>query len=103
MITYTPPKKAKGLKTIENILCENGYLVVFSNIDDCTQHIETMYQRERFQRYIQIGSISFLDVLEIAHQYDMDVLIDINRKINSKCFMYAHKEKELKVVMLAQY
>ena len=85
---------------MEKILCEYGFLVVFSNIDDCTRHIREMQHRGILERYVQIGTIPFVDVLEIADQSNKDVLIDVNMERNSKCFMYAYKGKELKAVTL---
>ena len=85
---------------MEKILCEYGFLVVFSNIDDCTRHIQEMQHRGILERYVQIGTIPFVDVLEIADQYKKDVLIDVNEERSSKCFLYVHKNKELKAVIL---
>ena len=89
VLTFTPTIRVRGITNIGKILCEDGFLVVFSNIDDCT-------------RYVQIGTIPFVDVLEIADQHNKDVLIDVNQERNSKCFMYVHKSKELNAVILAQ-
>lgn len=100
MITFIPPKKVKGFTTIENILCEDGYLIVFSNLDDCTQYIQKIRYRAGFERYVQIVSVSFVDIVEIADQNHMNVLIDVDERRNSKCFMYAHKEKQLKAVIM---
>ena len=61
-----------------------------------------MQHRGMLDRYVQIGAIPFVDVLEIADQRNKDVLIDVDKERNSKCFMYAHKRKELKVVILEQ-
>ncbi|MBD5526473.1 MAG: hypothetical protein HDR04_19150 [Lachnospiraceae bacterium] len=102
VLTFTPTKRAREVTNIEKILCEDGFLVVFSNIDDCTRHIREMQHRGILERYVQIGTISFVDVLEIADQHKKDVLIDVNEERNSKCFMYTHKDKELKAVILEQ-
>lgn len=102
VLTFTPTKRARKVTNIEKILCEDGFLVVFSNIDDCTRHIREMQRRGILERYVQIGTIPFLDVLEIADRHNKDVLIDVDEERNSKCFMYAHKSKELKAVILEQ-
>ena len=52
------------------------------------------------ERYVQIKSIPFVDVLEIADQSNKDVLIDVDMEGNSKCFMYDYKGKAFKVVIL---
>lgn len=44
-----------------------------------------------------------MDVVEIADQHNVDVLIDAVGGINSKCFLYAHEEKKLKAVILCGY
>ena len=100
VLTFTPTKRVKGVTNIEKILCEYGFLVVFSNIDDCTRHIREMQHREILERYVQIGTIPFVNVLEIADQSNKDVLIDVGMERNSKCFMYAYKGKELRAVIL---
>ncbi|MBD5503320.1 MAG: hypothetical protein HDR09_06115 [Lachnospiraceae bacterium] len=102
VLTFTPTKRAREVTNIEKILCEDGFLVVFSNIDDCTRHIREMQHRGILERYVQIGTIPFVDVLEIADQHNKDVLIDVDEERNSMCFMYAHKSKELKAVILEQ-
>ena len=100
VLTFTPTKRARKVTNIEKILCEDGFLVVFSNIDDCTRHIHEMQHRGILERYVQIGTIPFLDVLEIADQHKKDVLIDVNEERSSKCFLYVHKSKDLKAVIL---
>ena len=100
VLTFTPTKRVKGVTNIEKILCEDGFLVVFSNIDDCIRHIREIQHRGILERYVQIGTIPFVDVLEIADQSNKDVLIDVDTERNSKCFMYAYKGKELKAVIL---
>ena len=102
VLTFTPTKRARKVTNIEKILCEDGFLVVFSNIDDCTRHIREMQHRGILERYVQIGTIPFVDVLEIADQHKKDVLIDVNEERSSKCFLYVHKSKELKAVILEQ-
>lgn len=102
VLTFTPTKRVRGVINIEKILCEDDYLVVFSNIDDCTRHIREMQHRGILERYVQIGTIPFVEVVEIADQYNKDALIDIVEERNSKCFMYAHRGKELKAVILEQ-
>ena len=100
VLTFTPTKMVKGVTNIEKILCEYGFLVVFSNIDDCTRHIREMQHRGILERYVQVGTIPFVDVLEIADQSNKDVLIDVDMEGNSKCFMYDYKGKAFKVVIL---
>lgn len=100
-ITFIPTKKMKGIRAIENLPSEFGYLIVFSNMDDCSRYIQKRQYGRGKQRYFQIIGISSMDVWEIADRYGMDVLIDVNEEVNSKCFMYTHKEGRLKAVVLA--
>ena len=62
VLTFIPPKRAKGLTTIEKVLCENGNLIVFTNMDDCTRYVEVLLTKWKFQGYVEIGYISFEDV-----------------------------------------
>lgn len=102
LITFIPSKKMKGIKTVEKLPCEFGYLIAFSNIDDCTQYIGEKQYRLKSRSYVNIISVPFMDICEIADRNDVDVLIDANGGINSKCFIYAHKEERLKAVIMAQ-
>lgn len=102
LITFIPSKKMKGIKTVEKLPCEFGYLIAFSNIDDCTQYIDEKQYRLKSRSYVNIISVPFMDICEIADRNDVDVLIDANGGINSKCFIYAHKEERLKAVIKAQ-
>jgi hypothetical protein len=101
LITFIPSKKMKGIKIVEELPCEWGYLIAFSNIDDCTQYIDEKRYRLKSQSYVQIISVPFMDICEIADRNDVDVLIDVNGGINSRCFIYAHREERLKAVIMA--
>lgn len=100
VITFTLPKRAKGLKMIEKVLCEDGALVVFTNLNDCTRHIQELQLRGRFQGMVEIGSIPFEDVLDIAHLHHRNILIDLNCRANTRCFLYEYKEQRIKAVIL---
>ena len=101
LITFIPSKKMKGIKLVEELPCGCGYLIAFSNIDDCTQYIDEKQYRLKSQSYVQIISVPFMDICEIADRNDVDVLIDVNGGINSRCFIYAHREERLKAVIMA--
>jgi len=101
IITFIPSKKMKGIRRVEGLPCEFGYLITFSNIDDCMQYIDEKQYGSKSRSYVQIISVSFMDICEIADRNDVDVLIDANGGINSKCFIYAHKEGRLKAVVMA--
>lgn len=100
VLTFIPPKRAKKLTTIEKVLCENGNLIVFTNMDDCTRHIQVLQFTGKFRGYVEIGYISFEDVLDIADQHGMNVLIDVNDEVNCKCLMYESGEQRLKAVIM---
>lgn len=102
LITFIPSKKMKGIKFVEELPCESGYLIAFSNIDDCTQYIDEKQYRLKSRSYVQIISVPFMDICDIADRNDVDVLIDANGGINSKCFIYAHREERLKAVIKAE-
>ena len=100
VITFIPPKRAKGITTIEKVLCENGNLIVFTNMEDCTRHIQVVQFKGKFRRYVEIGSIPFGNVLDIADRHGMNVLIDVNYEVNCKCLMYESGEQRLKAVIM---
>lgn len=100
VLTFIPPKRAKGLTTIEKVLCENGNLIVFTNLDDCTRHIQVLQFKEKFRGYVEIGYIPFEEVLDIADQHGMNVLIDVNDEVNRKCLLYEPEEQRLKAVIM---
>lgn len=102
LITFIPSKKMKGFKIVEELPCEWGYLIAFSNIDDCTQYIDEKQYRLKSRSYVQIISVPFMDICDIADRNDVDVLIDANGGINSKCFIYAHREERLRAVIMAE-
>ena len=101
VLTFIPPKKAKGLTIIEKVRCENESLIVFTNMDDCTQHIQVLQLKGKFRGYVEIGYILFEDVLDIVDQHGMNVFIDVSDIINSKCLMYESEEQRLKAVIMA--
>ena len=100
VLTFIPPKRAKGLTTIEKVLCENGNLMVFTNMDDCTRHIQVLQFKGKFRGYVEIGYTSFDNVLDIADRHGMKVLIDMNDENNSRCLMYETEERRLKAVIM---
>ena len=42
-----------------------------------------------------------MGICAIADRNDVDVVIDVNGGINSRCFIYAHREERLKAVIMA--
>lgn len=100
MLTFIPPKKAEGLSRVETVLCENGRLSVFTNMEDCTRHIRFLQLEGKFRGYVEIGAIPFEDVVDIADRHGMSVLIDVGEAVNSKCFMYEPAEQRLKAVIM---
>ena len=100
LLTFIPLKRAKELTTIENVLYENGNLMVYTNMNDCTRHIQIVQFKGKFRKYVEIGSIPFANVLDIADQHGMNVLIDVNYEVNCKCLMYESGEQRLKAVIM---
>ena len=96
VLTFIPPKRAKGLTTIEKVLCEDGNLIVFTNMEDCTRHIQIVQFKGKFWKYVEIGSIPFVNVLDIADQHGMNVLIEFSvmkplpSKLNSTLVYQRH-------------
>lgn len=101
LITYNSTKKIKGINVIENVVpSENGYLIVFTNIDDCIQYVHERLRWEALQSDVRIAVLSSMDVWEIANKHGMDILIDYDGTGNSRCILYSHEEEMLKAVLL---
>ena len=99
-ITFIPAKNMEGITSIRNIPCVRGYLIVFLNIDDCTQYIRERRRDDKISGHVPIIAVPSGDVWETADQYGRDILIDVNERSESKCFLYSHKEKLLKAVIM---
>lgn len=100
VITFIPPKRAKGITTIEKVLCEDGNLIVFTNMNDCTRHMQVLQFEGNFRGYVEIGCIPFEEVVDIADQHGMNVLIDVGDEVNCKCLMYESGEHRIKAVIM---
>ena len=100
VITADPVSGTGIVDSLENILLEDGALHVFTNMDDCEQHIRDLQKRYGdIGRYFQISSLAFEDVIQIADENEMDVMIDRQDKADSRCLAYVCSEKQIKVVM----
>ena len=99
VITADPVSGAGAVDSLENILLEDGALHVFTNMDDCEQHIRSLQKRfGDIGRCFQISSMAFEDVIQIAEENEVDVLIDRQDQTDSRCLAYVCSAKRLKVV-----
>lgn len=97
---YLPLVHVPAYQRLVQVLCENGNLIVFTNMDDCTRHIQVLQFKGKFRGYVEIGYIPFENVLDIADQHGMNVLIDVNDEVNCKCLMYESGEQRIKAVIM---
>ena len=103
VIVAEPVKPDRLVPVKEHILCEDGSLVVFTNIDDCTEHIIHLNRQDGVpDRLFQLGSMPFIEAVDIAEEYGMDLYIDLQAKPNTRCMCYVAGEGKIKAVMMAK-
>lgn len=64
--------------SIENVFTDKGFLIVFSNINDCANYIRWFNQQMMRNGYFEIGAIPFGDVLDISDRKNIPVAIDMD-------------------------
>lgn len=93
VITMNSMNKKLFRKTsIENIFTNQGFLLVFSNIDDCINYVKWFNQQIMRDGSFEIGTIPLKDVLEISDRECIPVAIDIN-PVTQGHFIYYQKGK----------
>ena len=104
LIVCEPKAPDRYLKAVEHILVEDGNLVVFTNLEDCEEHIKNLNQRDgKPGRLFQIGVMPFDQAVAVSDAYVMDLYIDLQEKVNTMCMAYIHGEGKIKAVMMARY
>ncbi len=100
VLTAEPMRALPELYGVEHVLCENGVLYVFTNIDDCQSHLQKLSRRYGdIGEYFEINSIWFEDVLNIAQEHEMNVVIDKQDMVIGKYMVYDYAKNQLNAVM----
>ena len=103
VIVAEPVKPDRRVPVKEHILCEDGALIVFTNIEDCNEHIIHLNRKNGVPgRIFQLGSMPFEEAVDIAEEYGMNLYIDLQAKANTKCMCYVAGEEKIKAVMVAK-
>lgn len=102
IIVMETREKTRKIRNVDHILYDSGYLVTFTNLDDCKKYISELNVREgRVGRMFLIGVMPFLQATEIADAHKMDILIDPQFEKNSMCIRYDSEKHMLAATMLA--
>ena len=103
VIVMEPVKEDPRLPVKDHILCEEGTLVVFTNMEDCHEHILYLNQRDHMPaRLFRLGSLPFEIAVGAAEKYQMDLYIDLLVKENNMCMVYLPKTKMIYAVTLSK-
>lgn len=103
VIVAEPVKPDRRVPVKKHILCEDGVLIVFTNVEDCNEHIRHLNRQDGVpDRLFQLGSMPFEEAVVIAEEYGMDLYIDLQEKANTMCMCYVAGEEKIKAVMIAK-
>jgi hypothetical protein len=103
VVLAEPVRKDPRLPVVEHILCEDNALMVFTNLEDCKEHICSLNRKDGTPgRMFQIGSMPFDEAVQISEENGMDMYIDLQMKTNTMCMCYVPREGRIKAVMLAR-
>lgn len=104
LIVCEPTDPDRHLKTVEHILVEDDILVIFTNFEDCEEHIKKLNRQDgKPGRLFQLGVMSFDQAVAVSDAYGMDLYIDLQAEVNAMCMVYIHGKSEIKAVMMARY
>ena len=84
---------------LEGVLKDRGALVVFTSQKACTEFVRT-HEMVTTQTEVQVMTIPFQHVIEIADDYEMGVCIDRKQRLNEKFLFYNGKTKSIHVLLL---
>lgn len=100
LITVNVTRPVPGITSVEHILCEENALLAFSNFDDCEKHIRYLQTFTSLERYVEVGSIPFETVIEVADNRQMPVYIDLTMEPNRKIIVYNPQERRFTASLL---
>ena len=101
VLTIAPVNEDPQVPTVEGILYEDGAFVVFTNRDDCDQHVRHINRVDGTpERIFEVRAIAFDDAVSIADQYGKDLYVDFQPEENSTCLVYQAASHTLQAVLL---
>ena len=83
--------------SIEHVLFEDGWLKVFTTVKDCQDHMHRNYKDKSAEtgQYCKIQAILFEDVIAIADEHHLDVIIDEPAEQGELMMIYRHEKRML--------
>ncbi len=103
IIALEPAYPDKRLPVKDHILCENGHMVVFTNINDCKKYIRNLNTIHNApERGFLIGTMLFEDAISISEKNKMELYIDYQVYANEKFMLYVPGEGIIKAVMMVK-
>ncbi len=103
VIVAEPAKPDRRVPVKKHILYEDGFLVVFTNIEDCNEHMIHLNREDGTpDRLFRLGSMPFEEAVGISEEYGMDLYIDLQAKANTMCMRYVAGEEKIEAVMIAR-
>ncbi len=87
----------RKIYSLEGVLFDGNYLLLFSSIDSCREYLE-VYGSARFGYQLTIGSIPFSTAIIIATNHQRKVLFDMNQPQSGNVLGFDGKEQTLRIV-----
>ena len=90
-------EKYRATYSVEGILKDSGYLLIFSTIEACKDYLEG-HGSARFGYRLTIGSIPFTTVIMIATDYKEKVLLDLDHPQSGNILGFDGRDRTLRMV-----
>jgi hypothetical protein len=101
LIVMEPECDIQNINVIEHILCDDGYLMVFTNMSDAKKYIEELNERHCASgRIFQIGVMPFEEIIKTADYYRKNIMIDYRMEKNRKLLIYYWRDHSLKASII---
>ncbi len=103
LFTALPEGRMAGIFSIDNILCADNALILFTNADDCGKYLHDILEEQKGEgNYFQLGTVSLSYVIEVAKKAGKNIYIDIQKDINQKFLVYEYETGLIKVTILGR-
>lgn len=100
VVTAQPALSSENVRCVDDVLCHNGILQVFTTIEKCRKYIRYLNEKYGLNIYYRIISLSFEAIIEIADDHKMDVWLDFSTERNRKKFVaYTSKNQRLSAMV----
>lgn len=88
---------------IEHVLCDNGYLMAYTNMPDARKYITEINEQDGVPgRLFQLGVMPFEQIIEIADYHRKDILFDFHSGQNLTLLAYYWDERSLKATIMTK-